>query len=106
MDELRVFKCDNGHVLGVVQRSGKGLRSLLLYRYAINYEADQGAIPDVDVLAIVDSAIEIRCSVCECKRAWVPGEDELERIVSRQQRHRVEREGNNCSIMKMEGVTV
>jgi hypothetical protein len=102
MDELRDFKCDNGHVLGIVHKSGRGLRSLLLYRYAINYGADQGIIPDVDVLAIVDSAIEIRCSVCESKRAWVPGEDELERIVSRQQRHRAEREVNNCSIIREE----
>lgn len=81
MDEFKTFSCGNGHVLGVVVRNGRGIRSLLVYRYALDPTAE--SIPEPDVLGVVDSAMEVRCSICEEHRAWVPGEAELEAIIQR-----------------------
>lgn len=85
MDEKRVFCCEHGHVIGLVSRNSRGLRELLLYRQAID-PMDERADPP-DVMAIVDSAIEIKCSICETARAWVPGEAEMLAIVNRRRRH-------------------
>lgn len=84
MDEMRQFKCTSGHILGLVTWNGHGIRRLMLYRYALDPQAER--LPEPDVLGVVESAMEVRCSICEGIRAWVPGEAEIEEIISRYKR--------------------
>jgi len=39
MDELKEWKCKQGHVMGQVRRNGSGVRQLLLYREAVDKNA-------------------------------------------------------------------
>lgn len=68
--EVVVWKCPNGHGLGVVIENGSGVRQLALYRDAVDIQAE---IPeDVDVLGLVVGKMEIRCSACGELRTWYP----------------------------------
>jgi len=76
--EIRPWKCQAGHVMGVVSRNGSKVRQLLLYRQALVYEAPG----EVDVIAIIEGyAAEVRCSECGRIRTWVPGEEAMRRLL-------------------------
>lgn len=79
--EVKPWKCTFGHVLGQVRRDGAGIRQLLLYREAVDYEAFVSA--EVDVIAIVEGYVtEVRCSVCGSVRTWVPGKEAIEKLIA------------------------
>lgn len=79
--EVKPWKCGNGHVLGQVRRNGAGIRQLLLYREAVDYEAFESA--EVDVMAVVEGYVtEVTCSVCGSVRTWVPGKEAIDRLVA------------------------
>lgn len=79
--EVKPWKCAFGHVLGQVRRDGAGIRQLLLYREAVDYEAFVSA--EVDVIAIVEGYVtEVRCSVCGSVRTWVPGKEAVVKLIS------------------------
>lgn len=86
MDELRQWKCANGHVLGVVQRlrvDGFHVSQLLLFRHAVDLGA--GSLEDVDVLTTVEGVShEVRCDVPGCggRRTWHLGQDVARKVVS------------------------
>lgn len=82
-NEIKAWKCPSGHVLGQVVRNGSGIRQLLLYRNALS--SPQSASGDeIDVIAVVEGyAADVRCSVCEAVRTWVPGQEALDRLVAR-----------------------
>lgn len=81
MDDVKPWKCKNEHVLGQVRRNGTGIRQLLLYREAVDYEAFESA--EVDVMAIVEGYVtEVRCSVCGSVRTWVPGKEAILKLLS------------------------
>ncbi len=68
------------HVLGQVVRNGSGIRQLLLYRQAVDPEADEPG--EVDVMAVVvGQVMDVRCSICGRVRTWVPGEEALRALV-------------------------
>jgi hypothetical protein len=78
--DVKPWKCGNGHVLGQVRRNGTGIRQLLLYREAVDYDAFESA--EVDVIAIVEGYVtEVRCSVCGSVRTWVPGKEAIEKLI-------------------------
>ena len=78
--DVKPWKCGNGHVLGQVSRNGTGIRQLLLYREAVDYDAFESA--EVDVIAIVEGYVtEVRCSVCGSVRTWVPGKEAIEKLI-------------------------
>jgi hypothetical protein len=72
------WKCKNGHVLGQVQRNGSGIRQLAVYREAISVEDPRD---DVDVLGVTNGWTEVRCSICGEIRTWVPGDEEIRRLL-------------------------
>lgn len=87
INEVKRWKCRNGHVLGVVNRvrattqSGRSyhVSRLMLYREAIGAEADMA---EVDVIAVIEgTALDIRCSICGEIRPWYMGADALERLI-------------------------
>lgn len=70
LEGLKRWKCKHDHVLGVVRFDDEKNRVwLLLFRQAIDMETD-GVLPDVDVIAVVNTAIDVRCSICDAKRTW------------------------------------
>ena len=70
------FLCPSGHVLGVVDRSESGIRRLHLYR-----EAVQKGEVGKDFVKIIGLTHEITCSICKCKRDWVPGEEAIQELL-------------------------
>lgn len=81
MDELKEWRCTQGHVMGQVRRNGSGVRQLLLYRESVDMDAQVLLSPDV--MAIVEGyAAEVTCSVCGCVRTWVPGQEAMDRLVA------------------------
>jgi hypothetical protein len=78
-EELKLWKCKNGHNLGVVSRGAEGTR-LMLYRHAVD---DESKRPEqVDVMAIIESGIDIRCDICGETRTWAPSQEAYERIMA------------------------
>lgn len=94
-EKARPWRCENGHVLGVVARNGSGIRQLLLYRQAVDLTTDDGRLrlstagttddgemEEVEVMAAVSGLVmDVRCSVCGGLRTWVPGEEQLREML-------------------------
>lgn len=86
MDEqLKRWKCENGHMMGMVRRNGSGIRQLWLFRESVNSEQSTvDGEEGVDVMAIVEGYVaDVRCSICGSVRTWVPGEEALRRMLER-----------------------
>lgn len=61
-------------------RNGSGVRQLLLYRQAVDPEKSEAVA--VDVMAVVEGQVlDVRCSICEECRTWVPGEEQMKRLI-------------------------
>ena len=90
MDDSKPWKCPGEHVMGLVQRNGRGIRQLWLYRLAVDLSDDPTSeeMAEVDVMAVVEGlALDVRCSICGRVRTWVPGEEAIRRLLeSREQR--------------------
>jgi len=81
MDEVKPWRCENGHILGQVFRDSNGIRKMLLYRDAID---ELGEMAQVDVMAVVEGhVLDVRCSICGAFRTWVPGEESLRQLIER-----------------------
>lgn len=81
-DELRVWCCEKGHVMGLVGRNGSGITQLLLYRHAIDLEAEEPIAPEV--MAVIEGqTYDIRCDVCGAVRTWVQGEEPMKRFLEK-----------------------
>lgn len=70
--EMVAWRCRRGaHVMGQVQRNGRGIPQLYLYRQAVDLDAAE--LAEVEVMAIVEGLVmDVRCSVCGAIRTWVP----------------------------------
>lgn len=80
MNEIFEWKCKNGHALGIVRETGAHRKQLILYRQAI--DAQKQKPENVDVIAVVESAIDIRCSICGALRTWAPSQAAYEKLMS------------------------
>lgn len=99
MDEIKAWKCEQGHTLGQIIRNGRGVTRLLLYREAVDFtqedspqrhgergeEEDAGKdrkAEEVDVMAVIEGyAADIRCSKCGSIRSWIPGAEALRKML-------------------------
>ena len=80
-NELQVWKCKNGHAIGQIRKSGRGLSQLLLYRQAVSFENCTPA--EVDVMAVIEgNVMDICCGICGEVKTWVPGEAALEKLLA------------------------
>lgn len=69
-EEIKYWRCENGHVMGIVARNGSGRRQMLLLREALE-GAEAGVKTEVDVMAVVEGRVmDVRCSVCGAVRTW------------------------------------
>lgn len=86
LDELKQWKCENGHVLGVMERARvKGeefeyhTSKLIIFRTAIDLAAE--TMTDVDVAGTLYGRMLLgfswKCSIegCGCVREWHPDEE-------------------------------
>lgn len=79
-DEMRAWRCENGHVMGLAGRSGAGITRLWLYRHAIDLETEEPLAPEV--MAIIEGQVyDIYCDVCGAVRTWVQGEEPMKRLL-------------------------
>lgn len=86
-DTVKPWRCRNGHHMGQVIRNGSGVRVLLLYRQALDLERSSAEQGDVDVIAIIEGyTTDIRCSICDAIRSWIPGEEALQALMDRARR--------------------
>ena len=92
LDELKQWKCKNGHVLGVVERArvencqGRTwhVSRLILFRHAI--DLSQPEPEEVDVIGVAEGTVlHIRCDVPGCGeiRPWEIGQDAIEWLMER-----------------------
>lgn len=82
MDEMRIWTCENGHVMGLVRKNGRGITQLLVYRQAVDTTAEEPEAPEV--MGIIEGTVlDIRCSVCDSVRTWFPSQDALDRLLER-----------------------
>ena len=77
---LQIWKCKNGHGLGVVQQAGSKAAQLLLYRNAVNMDSENPA--QVDVIAVIESAVDIRCDICGEMRTWAPNQAAFDKLMA------------------------
>ena len=83
-------------------RNGRGIRKLILYRQAVDEEAAMPAA--VDVIAVIEGyAAEIRCSICDSVRTWVPGEESMRHLLAQAKKMHVEVPGNGEIIWTRNG---
>ena len=85
-DEVKAWRCRNGHVLGVVRRNSSHVAKLYLYRQAVDLEtAPDEELQAVDVIAVVEGyAADARCSICGAIRSWFPNPDSVRRYLKQQ----------------------
>lgn len=95
LDGLKHWKCENGHVLGIVNRvqvSNNGTKyhvsQLMLFRQAIDLDPVSSVkLQDVDVIANIEGTVmDIRCSCCSSIRTWWMGAATLERFMESRER--------------------
>ena len=80
--ETKPWLCSKNrrHVLGLVRRNGRGIRQVMLYRNAVDLDADEPA--EVDVITVLEgAAYDVRCSICGAIRTWAPGEEAIRQLL-------------------------
>lgn len=89
------WRCEHGHVMGLVMRNGSGVRQLWLLRFAVSIDMElidgddglPGSMEEVEVMAVVEGyAADVRCSICGSVRTWVPGAEALNRMMEKNRR--------------------
>jgi hypothetical protein len=85
IEETRPWVCANGHVMGQVFRNGSSVRRLMLYGQAVSphpspLPMEEG---DITVIAIVEGFVTAQCSICGDRKAWIPGEEALRKMLKR-----------------------
>ncbi len=79
MGDISILRCPNGHGLGIIKRNRSGRTYLMLYRHAVDLMATNPE--QVDVLALVSWATDIRCDICEETKVWLPNRAEVTRFL-------------------------
>ena len=93
LGNLKVWKCEKGHVLGLVRRDRNKTKEqrefwvsrLMLFRQAVASDG-QADLEQADVIALIEgTTLDVKCSMpgCGCARTWWTGEDALERLIER-----------------------
>lgn len=78
MDELKPWACVNGHIMGQVKRNRSGVRQLLLYRHAVDLDAEKPE--NVDLIGHLEGTMfDIRCDLCGAVRTWQIGKEAVEK---------------------------
>ena len=71
-DDVRLWRCENGHILGEIGRNGSRRPHLRVYRYAVR----DGQAGVEGSLVTAAGYAEVRCSICGAVRRWFPEVEE------------------------------
>jgi hypothetical protein len=76
--ELKRYRCEKGHVVGLIRWDGHGASRLLYLRESIDETSAAPAEPVV--AAIIDSG-DVTCSICGLSLVWVPSVPAMLRLL-------------------------
>jgi hypothetical protein len=82
MNVLKQWRCENSHLLGLVVRNGSGVPQLMVYRHAIDAQAEQPAEVDV-MIGPVTGLLPVRCDICMDVAVWEPSVDAMLHLFDR-----------------------
>lgn len=69
MPQMKPFLCkDKKHRLGMVCWNGDGIPQLMLYRHAVDLDAEHPA--EVDVIGTLQGQMSVRCNLCDQVKPW------------------------------------
>ena len=69
MADMKAFLCrDKKHRLGMIGWNGDGIPQLMLYRHAVNLDAEHPA--EVDVIGPLEGRMPVRCDLCDEVKLW------------------------------------
>jgi len=76
--EMKRYRCANGHVIGLIRWDGHNAARLLYLRHSLDENAQVPHEPEV--AAIIDSG-DVTCSICGDSMVWVPTMGALLRLL-------------------------
>jgi len=86
---MKPFLCrDKKHRLGTISWNGDGIPQLMLYRHAVNLDADHPA--EVDVIGPLEGRMPVRCDLCDEVILWDVSVQVLLAMVERLDHKRIE----------------
>lgn len=78
--DLKQWHCKNKHTLGMIRLNGNGIPQLMLYRHAVDANADQPAEVDLMIGPLV-GRIPVRCDICDDVSVWDVSVDALAELI-------------------------
>ena len=78
--ELKQWHCKNKHTLGMIRLNGNGIPQLMLYRHAVDPNAEQPAEVDLMIGPLV-GRIPVRCDICDDVSLWDVSVDALAELI-------------------------
>jgi len=92
MNGQKVWKCENGHIMGLIRRDEvwergrkRKVTRLMLFRQAFPADMNEESLNGADVIAIVEGTANISCSMPKCcaTRPWFYGHEALEHLLEK-----------------------
>ena len=78
--DLKQWQCKNKHTLGMIRLNGSGTTQLMLYRHAVDPNAEQPAEVDLMIGPLV-GRIPVRCDICDEVSLWDVSVDALADLI-------------------------
>jgi len=89
MSDMKPFLCkDKKHRLGMICWDGDGIPQLMLYRHAVDLDAEHPA--EVDVIGPLEGRMPVRCDLCDEVKLWDVSVQVLLAMVERLDHKRIE----------------
>jgi len=89
---LKQWQCKNGHILGMIQFNGNGSPQLMLYRHAIDMEAEKPAEVELMIGPLIGK-MPVLCDVPSCGevKLWDISDQALAELIVSLRPERLER---------------
>jgi hypothetical protein len=78
--DLKQWQCKNKHALGMIQLNGGGSPQLMLYRHAVDLNADEPAEVDLMIGPLV-GRMPVRCDLCDTVELWDISDQALAELI-------------------------
>jgi hypothetical protein len=78
--DLKQWHCKNNHALGMIRLNGNRTPELMLYRHAVDLNAEQPAEVDLMIGPLV-GRIPVRCDICDEVSLWDVSVDALAELI-------------------------
>lgn len=78
--DLKQWRCKKNHILGMIRVNGSRTPQLMLYRHAVDPEAEQPAEVDL-MIGPLTGRIPVRCDICDDVILWDVSVDALVELI-------------------------